>query len=83
MDDEHPKSDRPDNILQFRGHPKRDEPFVYMGGTAMSCGQHPSLPTRHRWSKVREFKTARGVIRDRMCMTCALTESVDEKGRFT
>jgi hypothetical protein len=71
---------KPDASAQFRtDQPGRER--VYMGGTAMSCGMHPSLPKRHRWSKVREYRTSRGVYRDRMCLTCALTKGADENGR--
>lgn len=71
----------PDFRAQFRSdRPERE--YVYMGGTAMSCGDHPSLPKRHRWSKVREYVGGNGrVWRDRMCLTCALTKGVDENGR--
>jgi hypothetical protein len=67
---------KPDASAQFRSSQAPQE-HVYMGGTAMSCGMHPSLPKQHRWSKVRPFLTGF----DRMCLTCALTKSVDAKGR--
>jgi hypothetical protein len=67
---------KPDFRAQFRDDQPK-QPHVYMGGMATSCGEHPTLPKRHRWSKIREF----GSFRDRMCLNCALTKGVDEKGR--
>lgn len=59
-----------DFTAQFR---KPKEPFVYMGGAAMSCGQHPSLPKRHRWGPWRRFTTNHGAgFWERMCLACAL-----------
>lgn len=67
---------KPDASAQFRGA-QRSEDRVYMGGTSMSCGMHPSLPKQHRWSKVRPFVNGF----DRMCLTCALTKGVEKNGR--
>jgi hypothetical protein len=76
---EHDMTD-PDFRAQFRsGRPETPKvASPYMGGTAMSCGQHPTLPKRHRWSKVRIFKTERGQFRDRICHNCGLTKGADE-----
>lgn len=68
-------TDKPDFSAQFRADP-RSTVLTYMGGACASCGDHPSLPKRHRWSKVREFRAGSKVYRDRMCLNCALTKSV-------
>lgn len=65
-----PVEDRPDFGAQFRSPPPG--PFVYMGGTAMSCGQHPTLPKRHRWGAWRRYEFKRAPGWDRMCVNCAL-----------
>jgi hypothetical protein len=63
---------KPDSSAQFRSTSSFDG-SVYMGGTAMSCGQHPSLPKRHRWSAWREIKFHSGAVAwERTCKTCAL-----------
>lgn len=69
-------SDQPDFSAQFR-EPERSKVERYMGGMTIGCGDHPTMPQQHRWSKVREF----GRYRDRMCLNCSLTKGVDEKGR--
>jgi hypothetical protein len=62
--------DKLDFGAQFRSRDER--PHVYMNGATVGCGDHPSLPKRHKWSKVRVF----GRYRDRICLNCSLTESV-------
>lgn len=55
-----------------------EQPFVYMGGTAMSCGQHPSLPRRHRWGPWKQVALAGGIKAwERMCLTCALMSDME------
>lgn len=65
----------PDFRAQFSSKP---QPYVYMGGTAMSCGQHPSLPKRHRWGPWRKIMVkATGAIGwGRTCKTCALVSDM-------
>jgi hypothetical protein len=63
----------PDFRAQFRD-PKT--PYVYMGGRAVSCGGHPTMPQRHRWAKPTEHKAAFGFYHERMCLNCGLTESI-------
>jgi hypothetical protein len=70
---------KPDFGAQFRSETTMSREYV--GGYSRSCGEHPSLPKQHRWGKVRSYKTSHGVYRDRMCLVCALTKGVDEKGR--
>lgn len=60
----------PDNILQFRSPPRRDENPFYMGGTAIGCGDHPSVPPRHWWGAWK--LTHGGGGRERMCRRCGL-----------
>lgn len=64
------KQPTPDFHAQFRT--VTEPSTTYMGGTAMSCGQHPSLPKRHRWTKW-EYPHGRQ-YRERRCTVCALTE---------
>jgi hypothetical protein len=53
--------------------PKSKLPWVYMGGTAMSCGKHSSLPKRHRWGPWRKYITRGGyAARERTCQVCSL-----------
>ncbi len=69
----------PDARAQFRSR-EPERPFVYMGGTAMSCGQHPSLPKRHRWGHWYEvdFRSKGGSLGwERLCQTCALVSDVE------
>jgi hypothetical protein len=71
--------DAPDFRAQFRERNDTSKTeHAYMGGTTIGCGDHPSTPKRHRWSKVRIFKTQRGEFRDRMCLNCGLTKGADE-----
>ena len=72
----------PDFGAQFRNGPP-DWARVYMGGTAMSCGQHPSLPKRHRWGPWRVFvmRNPDYIGRDRTCQVCALVDDAQTKLR--
>ncbi len=69
----------PDFSAQFR---ERDDapkqPFVYMGGTAFGCGEHPGTHKRHRWGRWNKRKFATGATgRDRMCLNCGLWSDVE------
>jgi hypothetical protein len=72
----------PDNILQFRNPPRKDEPYVYMGGTTIGCGDHPTTPKRHRWGRWRV--SGSGKSRYRMCNTCGLCSDSEyfEEGKW-
>lgn len=61
----------PDFRAQFE-NPERVS--TYMGGTSVGCGDHPTMPKKHRWSKVRVFRN----FRDRICHNCGLTKGADE-----
>lgn len=72
----------PDSGAQFRDPP--GPAYVYMGGTAMSCGQHPSLPKEHRWGPWRtvDFRhRGGGVGRERTCKVCALVSDIEWRPR--
>jgi hypothetical protein len=65
----------PDFFAQFRKPPTPTIPRVYMGGTAMSCGDHPSLPKRHRWGAWQKIEFHTGVEGwERCCKMCALVD---------
>lgn len=54
----------PDATAQFKSAPHDG---VYMGGTTIGCGQHPTTPKRHRWTAWDgEW---------RMCKNCGLCQS--------
>ena len=72
----------PDFYAQFRDNIPTHDP-VYMGGTAMSCGQHPSLHKQHRWGAWRVFvmPNPEYIGRDRMCLNCSLVDDTQTKRR--
>lgn len=72
----------PDFGAQFRSC-RPDYARVYMGGTAMQCGQHPSLPKRHRWGAWRVFVMPNPdyIGRDRTCQVCSLVDDTQTKLR--
>jgi len=68
---------KPDFMAQFRRRPEEPkQPLAYMGGTAMSCGQHPSLPKRHRWQPWKQVTIGTTVAWERMCGACALVDDI-------
>jgi len=72
----------PDFDAQFRSPP---DPYakIYMGGTTVSCGEHPTLPKRHRWGPWRVFvmRNPAYIGRERMCKTCGLMSDTETKLR--
>jgi hypothetical protein len=71
---------KPDASAQFRSDKSA---FVYMGGTAVGCGDHPSLPERHWWGAWRVFRMPHPdyVGRERTCRRCGLVSDMETKIR--
>jgi hypothetical protein len=52
-----------------------------MGSYGASCGNHPSLPTQHRWGpwNVRVMPNPAYLGRDRLCKACSMWSDVETK----
>ncbi len=64
-------ADKPSNVLQFEQPRQR---YLYMGGTTIGCGDHPTAAKRHRWGPWMPVYSGRG--RERSCKTCGLMSDV-------
>lgn len=75
---------KPNFDAQFRDPP--GPPFVYMGGTTIGCGDHPTTPKRHRWGpwRIVDYRPHGGAVgRERTCQTCGLVSDMEWLGKLS